>query len=193
MVTRLLAIAAAAAAVLTSSAAFAQGQPDSSARIAAEREAMSKLAFMDGVWRGPAWSLLPTGRHDITQTERIGPFLGGAVKVIEGRGYEPDGRVGFNAFGIISYEPDTKRYTLHSYALGYAGDFPLTLTADGYTWDVPAGPGATIHYTATIGNGSWREVGDRIVPGRDPVRIFEMNLKRAGDTTWPAAGAVSPT
>jgi len=33
---------------------------------------------------------------------------------------------------------------------------------------------------------------DRIVPGKDTVRFFEMNLKRVGDTTWPAAGAVSP-
>src|SRR6478672_6854315 len=32
-------------------------------------------------------------KHTITQTERIGPFLDGSVKVIEGRGCEPDGRV----------------------------------------------------------------------------------------------------
>jgi hypothetical protein len=195
MVTGLRALAAAgamAALSLAGSPTLGQGQPDTGARIAAERDAMTRLAYMDGVWRGAAWTVLPTGRHDIIQTERIGPFLDGSVKVIEGRGYEPDGRAGFNAFGVISYEPETKRYNLHSYALGYAGDFPLTLTADGYTWDVPAGPGMTIHYTATITNGTWREVGDRVVPGRDPVRFFEMNLKRVGDTTWPGGGAISP-
>jgi hypothetical protein len=37
-----------------------------------------------------------------------------------------------------------------------------------------------------------REVGDRIAPGQDPVRFFDMNLKRVGDTDWPAAGAISP-
>jgi hypothetical protein len=26
-------------------------------------------------------------------------------------------------------------------------------------------------------DGAWREVGDRIVPGKDSVRFFEMNLK----------------
>ena len=50
----------------------------------------------------------------------------------------------------------------------------------------------TIRYTAVIKNGGWQEVGDRIFPGRDPVRFFEMNLKRVGDNDWPAAGAIPP-
>jgi hypothetical protein len=172
--------------------ASAQAQPDSAALAVAQREAMNRIAYMDGVWRGPAWTILPSGqRHDVTQTERIGPFLGGAVKVLEGRGYNPDGTVGFNAFGIISYQPNDKTYTLRSYALGYSGDFPLTLTPDGYVWQIPAGP-MTIRYTATIRNNTWLEVGDRVAPGKDPVRFFEMNLKRVGDTKWPGDGAVSP-
>jgi preprotein translocase subunit SecE len=38
----------------------------------------------------------------------------------------------------------------------------------------------------------WHEVGERIMPGKDPVRFFEMTLKRVSDTTWPAGGAVGP-
>ena len=171
---------------------LSQGRPDPATLIAAQREAMAPLAYMNGVWRGPAWTLVQSGeKKNITQTERIGPFLDGSVKVFEGRGYESDGKVGFNAFGTISYNPATRVYTLHSYAQGYVGDFVVTLTADGYVWEIPAGP-ATIRYTAVIKNGTWREVGDRIVPGQEPVRIFEMNLKRVGDTDWPAAGAISP-
>src|SRR5512141_1647372 len=95
---------------------LAQGRPDPATLIAAQREAMDSLAFMDGVWRGPAWTILPSGeKHTITQTERIGPFLAGSVKVIEGRGYESDGKVSFNAFGTISYSPATKTYTLRSH------------------------------------------------------------------------------
>jgi hypothetical protein len=153
---------------------------------------MVRLAYMDGVWRGPAWTILPSGeKHNITQTERIGPFLDGSVKVIEGRGYDADGKVTFNAFGTISFEPATKVYTLHSHSMGRVGDFVLTPTPDGFTWDIPAGP-MTIHYTAVVKDGTWREVGDRVVPGKDPVRFFEMNLKRVGDTNWPAAGAIGP-
>lgn len=167
-----------------------QGRPDSAALIAAQREAMAKFAMMDGVWRGPAWTILPTGqKHNITQTERIGPFLDGSIKVIEGRGYNPDGSVGFNAFGIISYDPAKQVYTLHSHALGQVADFVFKPTADGYVWEFPAGP-MTIRYTAVIKDGTLREVGDRIVPGREPIRFFEMNLKRVGNTDWPAAGAI---
>lgn len=109
----------------------AQERSDPAALIAAERQAMATLAVMDGVWRGPAWTILPSGqKHTITQTERIGPFLDGSIKVIEGRGYEPDGRVGFNAFAIVSYDPATKAYSLHSHAQGRVGDFVLKPTAD---------------------------------------------------------------
>ncbi len=104
-----------------------QGRQDPATLIAAQREAMIRLLVMDGVWRGPAWTILPSGeKHTITQTERIGPFLDGSVKVIEGRGYDPDGKVTFNAFGTISYNPATRVYTLHSYAQGNVGDFVLT-------------------------------------------------------------------
>jgi len=171
---------------------FGQGRSDPATVIAAQREAMAPLAAMDGVWRGSAWTILPSGeKHNITQTERIGPFLDGSVKVIEGRGYDPDGNVTFNAFGIVSYNPTTRGYTLHSHAQGNVGDFVLTPSADGYVWEIPAGP-VTIRYTAVIKDRTWHEVGDRLAPGKEPVRFFEMNLKRIGDSNWPAAGAIPP-
>lgn len=165
--------------------ASAQGSFNPATRIAAQKQAMVKIARFDGVWRGPAWTILPKGRHDITQTERIGPFLDGSVKVIEGRGYNADGTSGFNAFGTISFDPTTGKYNLHSYAQGFVGDFELKLTDNGYTWELPAGPSAKILYTATITDSTWLEAGDRIVAGQAPMRIFQMDLKRVGSTTWP--------
>jgi hypothetical protein len=158
-----------------SSTAAAQTRPDPATLIAAQKEALVKLAFMDGVWRGPAWTILPSGeKHNITQTERIGPLLDGSVKVIEGRGYDPDGKVTFNAFGTISYDPARKAYTLHSHAMGNVGDFVLTPAADGYTWEIPMGP-TMMRYTAVIKDGAWKEVGDRIAPGKEPVRFFDLS------------------
>jgi hypothetical protein len=176
----------------TAITALGQGRQDPATLIAAQREAMQRLAVMDGVWRGSAWTVLPSGeKRTVTQTERIGPFLDGSIKVIEGRGYDADGKVTFNAFGTISYNLATRVYTLHSHAQGQAGDFVFTPTADGYVWEIPAGS-MTIRYTAVIKDGALREVGDRIMPGKEPVRFFEMSLKRIGDTNWPAGGAVSP-
>jgi len=179
------------AAGLLALAAPASAQfPDPAPRIAAQREALARLAGMDGVWRGPAWSLTPAGRQEMLQTERIGPMLGGAIRVMEGRGYAADGSVRFNAFGVVSYDPDRRAYTLTTFALGHSLTVPLTLTETGYIWEAPAGPGAVIRYTATIGNGTWHEYGERIAPGQPPLRVVELNLRRVSDTDWPGAGAV---
>lgn len=187
---KLKSLAAATLAIAAISNAFAQMPEPPAQRIAAQKEAMARLANLDGVWRGTAVSVLPDGKkHQITQTERIGGFLDGSIKVIEGRGYEDDGKVTFNAFGVISYNPTTKAYSMHSNAQGYSGNFVVTPTADGFSWEIPTGP-MTIKYNATVKNGVWHEVGDRIVPGQAPVRIFDMTLKRVGDTTWPAADPV---
>jgi hypothetical protein len=152
---------------------------------------MARFAWMDGIWRGPATTQTRTGPHSVTQTERIGPMLGGTIKVMEGRGYNADGSTGFNAFGILSWDPAAGAYRLHSYALGRAGDFDLVPTADGYVWTIPAGP-FTIRYTATLAGAIWTEVGDRIAPGQPPQRFFEMHLTRASDTDWPAANGPGP-
>lgn len=51
----------------------------------------------------------------------------------------------------------------------------------------------TIKYTTTREDGGWREVGDMVRPDGTSARIFEMTLKRAGDTDWPGAGgAIGP-
>jgi len=171
-------------------AAFAQ-QHDPAPLMRAQREAMEAIRPMDGAWRGPAWTLQPDGKkRHLMQTERIGPFLGETVKVIEGRGYEEDGSIGFNAFGIISFDPATKKYSVRSYALGRHGDFPFTPTPDGYAWEVPAGPNAVIKYRGTIKGDTLVEIGHFHAADRPPVQVFEMNLKRLGNSDWPAGQAI---
>jgi hypothetical protein len=172
--------------------ALAQSPPDSAARIARQKAAMKALAWMDGVWRGPAVTTGPGGRRiEVTQTERSGPLLDGAVHMVEGRGYNADGSTGFNALGIISYDPDKAAYSMRSYAMGQVGDFPMTLTEAGAVWTIPTGP-ATLRYTITAKDGVWHEVGERVVEGQPPLPFFEMTLKRIGDSAWPAAGAIPP-
>ena len=171
--------------------ARAAGDPRSAELMAAQSKAMAPLAIFDGTWRGPATITLPDGNTlQLTQTERVGSMLGGTLKVIEGRGYLPDGAVGFNAFAVISFSPATGKYGFRSHAQGYAGDFPLEVRPDGFTWSTPAGPGATIRYTATLKDGVWTEIGERVVEGKPAVKMFEMQLQRIGSTDWPAGGAV---
>jgi hypothetical protein len=184
-------LTAALVAGLASTALAQPGRPDPAKLLAAQREAMAKFSFMDGIWKGTATITGPGGAHELVQTERVGPFLDGAVRVVEGRGYEADGTLAFNAFGVISYDPAKSAYAMRSHAQGNTGDFPVTLTTDGFTWEIPAGP-MTIRYQAVIKDGTWTETGDRVMPGKDPVRFIEMRLTRVGTTDWPAAGAVTP-
>ena len=173
-------------------AATAQ-QPDTEALLAAQTEAMKTFAMLDGAWRGPASILQPDGsRLAFIQTERIGPMLGGSIRIIEGRSYDDAGGVRFNAFAIVSFDPATRSFSMHSHALGHVGDFAFVPTGDGYRWELPLGPAGTIRYVATVKDGELYEVGERVVAGREPLRIFEMRLKRIGDVDWPAAGAVAP-
>jgi hypothetical protein len=181
----------AAVAIATATLATpAMAQDTDRAAIAEQQTAMKRLSWMLGAWRGPGTGVNRAGPYQVTQTERIGTFLDGTLIVIEGKGFLPDGSVGFNALGVISYDPRTRGYKLHSYALGQAGDFDLTPTDQGYVWEIPAGPNATIRYTAMLRNGVWNELGDYVAAGQPPRRIFEMNLQRVGDTDWPLAGGM---
>lgn len=169
-----------------------QAHPDPQKLLTEQRQAMKKLDAMDGVWRGKGWMILPSGdKQEFTQTERVGPMIDGALKVIEGRAYGESGEVTFNAFAVISYDPAKQAYSMRSYARGNVGDFTVKPTDDGFTWEIPAGP-ATIRYAATVKDGVWHETGERVVADGEPVRFLEMKLERVGDTDWPAGGAIGP-
>ncbi|MBK6293710.1 MAG: DUF1579 domain-containing protein [Rhodoferax sp.] len=170
---------------------WAQTPETPAALMSQQREAMTQLSYMDGAWRGSAWTLDRSGnRQEVTQTERIGSLLNGTVRVIEGRGYTADGTAGFQALGVVSYDVATKKWSMRSWAQGRSGDFPFVPTTDGFTWTTPAGPNATVRYTAVIKGDVWREVGEYLATGREPRQIFEMNLRRIATTKWPEEGAI---
>lgn len=190
---RLLRLALAVVAVSMATLTPAVARQQDAAGSPAQREAMARLAFMDGEWRGTAVINGPGGRVTLTQTERVGPHLGGSVRLVEGRGYAADGTTQFNAFAIIAWDQPTQAYTFRAYAQGYQGDYPFEATEDGFRWQTPAGPGATIQYVATIKDGRWHEVGHYVREGQTPLPYIEMDLRRVGDSDWPSGGAVALT
>lgn len=189
---RALFAAVGAALCAASAGLLAAGPPDGAQAVAAQVQAMAPLRILNGHWRGTATTQLPGGQKvEVTQTERVGDLLGGAIKLIEGRGYAADGSTSFNAFAVISYVPATGKYNLRSWAQGRMGDFPVEVRPDGFVWSIAAGP-ATIRYTAVVRGDEWNEVGERIAEGQPAVRFFEMSLRRLGASDWPAAGTVAP-
>ncbi len=156
-----------------------------------QRQAMTKFDMLDGEWRGSAWTIERGGKKvNMTQTERVGSFLDGAVKVIEGKAFDEDGQTLFNALAIISYDTHKKKFNFRTYAKGHAGDLNIKPTSNGFEWVLERGT-MKIQYTATIKDGIWHEVGVRHMEGQEPIQFFEMTLKRIGDTDWPAANPVS--
>ena len=166
---------------------FAQQPPSH----AAERTAaMQKLAPLHGIWRGTAKGNMRGAAINLTQTERIGPMLGGDILVIEGRGYKADGELDFNAVAIISYDTKKDTYQFRSYANGYAGTYEFRVTDTGYSWEMPADPGASIRHDIQIKENTWLESSYYIKDGAEPLKFLELKLERVGDTEWPASGFI---
>lgn len=150
---------------------------------------LAPFAWMDGRWRGEARVTTREGPVAITQTERSGELLGGRLRLVEGKGYDEDGSVVFNALGVIAAAAGGG-YEMRSWTLEQAGGFPIAVEEHGFRWEIPAGP-ATIRYRATFANGVWTEIGERVVEGRPPMEVFRMELRRIGDTDWPAGGGLA--
>ena len=171
--------------------AHAQGY-DPSAQIAAQKTAMRVLSKLDGTWRGKARILGMDGKWtEHAQTERVGTTLDSALKLIEGRGYDANGKLVFHAVATLGYDARKKAYAFRTNSRGEIGDFAFTASDSGFVWEIPT-PAFTMRYTAVIRDGRWHEVGDRIFKEGQPVRSFEMDVTRVGDTDWPAGGAVPP-
>jgi len=170
----------------------AHAQHADTAAMAAQAEAMHKLDWMHGKWRGEARMQMPgTPEQVVTHTERVGTLLDGTITLIEGKAFNPDGSVPFNAFAVIAYDARTQSFSMQSHTGGRSGNFPMTVLDKGYAWETPAGPKAKIRYTAVFDGATWTETGDFVAEGQPPRPFFKMVLKRIGDSDWPMAGSVT--
>ncbi len=171
--------------------AFAQDHP--SANTPSSTALMRQLDKMKGVWIGEAKGIGADGKpYVIRQTERVGAMLDGDVLVIEGRGYASDGKLNFNAFGIISANSKEGNFEFRAYNRGRSGTYKMRLVDGGVVWELPLGPNALVRYTITLTDDTWHEIGEYIAAGQEPRRTIDIQLKRTRDTDWPAAQAVLP-
>jgi hypothetical protein len=184
--------AAAAGLMILAFAAPAAAQAPNAALLQAQKDKMAALNFLDGEWVGPAEAHEPGGLIRMTQTERSGALLDGTVRLVEGRAYDAAGKTLFNAFAVISYDMRAGRYLITSHASGYATSTEMRLTADGFEWEVPAGPQAKLRFKAVVKNGLWTETGDYVGADGKPRRTFEMKVRKVRATKWPAEKPVSP-
>src|SRR2546421_12933023 len=85
---------------------------------AVQQEAMKKLSFLAGQWKGESWTeFVPGQRHMSQGTETVQSKLNGLLVVIEGVHQRKiadkgAGNVVHHAFGVVSYDEKGKRYRL---------------------------------------------------------------------------------
>lgn len=156
--------------LLVSAAAVAQQMPD----VEAQKEAMKKLSFLAGTWKGPATAYLPGGPLKMTQTEEVQYKLGGLVMLVEGTGRLPDGTVRFNALATITYDEPSKTYRIRAHSDGRFVESELKLADRGFEWGYQAGP-AKINFTMKLTEkGEWQETGEYVVGGQPPRKSVEL-------------------
>ena len=150
--------------------AAAQHMPD----VAAQKEAMKKLSFLVGTWKGPATAYLPGGPLKVEQTEEVQYKLGGTVLLVEGTGRLPDGTVRFNALATISYDDSAKVYRVRAHNDGRFVDAELKVADKGFQWGYTAGPAKVSFTMALTDKGEWSEIGEVVVGGRPPQKSIEL-------------------
>lgn len=135
------------------------------------------LAYLDGVWTGPAWVIAPDGqRFEMTQTEIICPAINGQVRLMEGLS-EAGGRRLHHAMTVFEGRADGA-ITMRAYTPGRVGQYSFHTTPGGFEWHIDAGL-QEYRYTSVVNADTWHEIGEvRTKSGGQWSQMFEMTLKR---------------
>lgn len=139
------------------------------------KEAMGKLAFIEGEWKGEGWMMGQDGqKNPFSQTEDISFKLDGTALLIEGKGTDGD-RTIHDALAIVTYNKKDKNYSFQSYlANGMAGKFKAELIDDKFYWY----PMGNMRYIIFLNEeGQWKEIGE-MKQGENWFQFFEMTLDK---------------
>ena len=143
---------------------------------------MAPLANLIGEWRGSGWMLLPDGtRQTFESRETVTKKLSGAALLVEGKHWQkgrPDALV-HDAMAMVTWDVRAGGYRFRSaLASGMAGDFPMEIGPDRFTWRMDLPGGARMEYLTDFSGGTWRERGRRIAADGSATDVFEMTLTR---------------
>lgn len=165
-------------AALAACAGTVAAQMPNAAEMATQKEAMQKLAFLAGTWRGPVTVQAGPGEpQHLTQTETVEYKLDGLVMLVEGNSTDAAGKAEFKALATIAWDETAKGYRIRAYYAGHYVDEPLTVEKDGFSWSFDTGP---VHIENTMrltSDGQWKEETQVTVPHRPSFQTVEMMLK----------------
>jgi hypothetical protein len=152
---------------------------------AANLEAMKKLGFLVGEWKGEGWTeFVPGQRRTSPIAENVQPRLNGTIMIVEGLGTkkEPGQQevVTHSAFGVISYDERAGLYRLRSYLIdGRTVDAEASFTDEGFQWRFQTPGNMSIRYTVKLNDkGEWFERGEMSQDGKTWRQFHEMTLQK---------------
>jgi hypothetical protein len=166
--------------LLLSISTFGMTQDDPT--IGKQKEAISKLAsFMEGTWQGPGW--MKKGQSapiSVNTTETVEVKTGGTTLLINGLGMLPESdNIVHDALAIIHYDVATGTYQFGAHlATGLHKQVTGTLEDNVFVWGFDLPNNASIRYTITFADNTWKEVGEYSPDTNQYYQFFEMNLTK---------------
>jgi hypothetical protein len=165
--------------------AAAVSSPGQQPAPAAQRDAMKKLDFLVGEWKGEGWmEFAPGQRRTFQGTEVVRPKLDGLLLVIEGlhrgRVGEKEEAVVHTAFGVVSYDDRAKRYRFQAFTgRGNYEDAEPKVSDGQLAWGMKVPGFGEVRYTMKLDDkGRWFEVGEVSQDGKEWRKFFEMTLEQ---------------
>lgn len=150
-------------------------------RTAAHQDALRKLEFLAGTWKGKAWFWMgPDQKHEVDQTETVQFKQQGVLLLIEGLGKDAKtGSIVHDALAVISFDDASQKYAFTSWAgAGRSGAFEAKVGSNRLEWGMK-NAGGTIRYTIVLNEkGEWYEIGERSTDGANWTKFFEMILQK---------------
>lgn len=147
--------------------------------------AMSKLDWLVGDWKGAGWvEFAPGQRRTFSQTERVEWKAGGTVIAVEGRGttvYAGTNMPVHDAFAVISYEAGARQYRWRSHTdKGHAADLTPTVGERTFQWAMDVPETGSMRYTIVLNEkGEWFEIGEMSRDRKTWRKFFEMTLQKS--------------
>jgi hypothetical protein len=144
-------------------------------------EAMKKLHFLLGEWRGDGWAMVGQKREGAKQTETVQSKVGGVALLVEGlgRAAADNNLIVHNAMAVISYDTQKKSYRVSTYqASGVAIEAEAVVGTNTVEWGFKTEKGTVRFSIKLTEKGEWHEVGDFSSDGKSWFKFMEMTLQK---------------
>jgi hypothetical protein len=146
----------------------------------AQRAAMKKLSFLIGKWSGEARVFRGPEPLELIQTEEAQYKLDGLLLIIEASGHKKsDGNLALQAYGIISYDDETKTYRFRAYNDGRWLESEVKLLEDGkgLSWGFSLGAIKTNSRLLINDRGEWTELHEIAIGEQAPQKFMELVVR----------------